>query len=90
MAITSFGEKQRITLDRIDVAKIKANLKATTERKYQDSDDSLEKTLKDQNKAAGSYEASAKAKLARLQKSEGASLELFKEFKAELTKCKCL
>jgi ElaB/YqjD/DUF883 family membrane-anchored ribosome-binding protein len=90
MAITSFGEKQRITLDRIDVAKIKANLKATTERKYQDSNDSLEKTLKDQNKAAGSYEASAKAKLARLQKSEGASLELFKEFKAELTKCKCL
>lgn len=89
-AITGFGEQQRITLDRIDTAKIKSNLKASTERKYKDSDENLAKALKDQNDAASSYLSSAKAKLARLQKAEAAGQKLFKEFRAELQKCKCL
>lgn len=89
-AITGFGEQQRLTLDRIDTAKIKANLKATTERKYKDSDEAVAKLHKDGTDAAKSYDESAKAKLARLKKSEGDSLKLLKEFNAELTKCKCL
>jgi len=88
--ITGFGQQQRITLERIDTAQAKARLKATTEQKYKDSDASLEKVLKSQNDAAGTYLDSAKAQLARLKKNEAASLELFKSFKAELTKCKCL
>jgi len=89
-AITGFGEQQRLTLDRIDTAQIKANLKATTERKYKDSDEAVAKLHKDGTDAAKSYDESAKAKLARLKKSEGDSLKLLKEFNAELTKCKCL
>jgi len=88
-AITGFSDQQRATLDRIDTAQIKANLKATTERKYKDSDEAVAKLHKGGNDAAKSYDESAKAKLARLKKSEGDSLKLLKEFNAEITKCKC-
>lgn len=88
--ISGFGQQQRIRLDRIDTAKIKANLKASTESKYEESDVSLEGTLKSQIEAADSYRDSAKAQLARLQKNEEASVKVFEDFKAELKKCKCL
>lgn len=89
-AVTGFSEQQRIALDRIDTAKVKSRLKATTERKYKDSDETLAKVYKDQGKAVGSWMDGSKATLARLQKADGASLKLFNEFKAELQKCKCL
>lgn len=89
-AITGYSQQQRITLDRIQAAKVKGNLKATQERKYKDLDTNLEKTLKGQTVAASTYLDSAKSKLARLKKSDAASLKLFKDFKAELQKCKCL
>lgn len=89
-AITGFGEEQRRALDRIHVAETKANLKASNERKYKDSDDDLEKKLGAQMDAAKSYEDSGKATLARLQKNEAASLKLFKSFKAALQKCNCI
>lgn len=90
LEITGFGQKQRTALDRIDVAKVKTSLKASTEQKYEESDASLTKVFKTQMDAAGSYLDSAKTQLARLKKNEQASKELFKSFKAELQKCKCL
>jgi len=88
--MANYGQQQRITLDRIDVAKIKSRLKATTEQKYEESDVSLEKNLKNQVQAAGDYLDSAKTQLARATKDEAAANKLFASFKAELKKSKCL
>jgi len=88
--MANYGQQQRITLDRIDVAKIKSRLKATTEQKYEESDVSLEKNLKNQVQAAGDYLDSAKTQLARATKDEAAASKLFESFKAELKKSKCL
>jgi len=90
LAITGFSEQQRITLDRINVVKTKSNLKSTTERKYKDNDDALEKQLKSQVDSAKSYLDSGKAQLERLKKNEADSMKVFKSFKAELQKCKCI
>lgn len=89
-AITGFSEEQRRALDRINVAKTKANLKANAERNYKENDEDLEKKLKDQTDAAKSYLDSATSQLDRLKKNEGDSLKDFKSFKAELQKCKCI
>jgi len=89
-AISGFSSKQRITLDRIDTARVKANLKKNTEQKYVDIDADLKQNLKKQMEAADSYSSTAKTQLARLKKNDGAALKLFKSFSAELKKCKCL
>lgn len=88
--ITGYSQKQRVTLDRINVAKIKTNLKVNTERKYEDTDSSLEKVLKDQTDAAKAYQDSAKSQLVRLTKNQDDAMKQFADFKAELQKCKCL
>lgn len=88
-AISGFSSKQRITLDRIDTARIKANLKKNTEQKYVDNEADLKQNLKRQMDAADDYSSTAKKQLARLKKNEEASLKLFKSFSAELKKCKC-
>jgi hypothetical protein len=88
--ITDFSQKQRLTLDRIDAARIKAGLKANTEKKYEESDKSLEKVLKASAGAAARYLDNSETQLKRLQDNEKKSLKIFASFKAELQKCKCL
>lgn len=88
--ISSFGNQQRYTLDRIDAAKIKAKVKATTEKKYEDSDADLEKHLKTQIDAAKDYMKSSTSQVDRLKANEKTAQKEFATFKAELAKCKCL
>lgn len=89
-SLTDFSTQQRITLDRINTAKIKADVKVNTEKKYAENDATLKKVHEDQEEAAGKYLDSAKSQLDRLRQSEKDSMEGFKEFKAALGKCGCL
>lgn len=88
--ISSYGQVQRVTLDRIDAAKIKAKLKVTTESKYKTLDADLEKHLKSQIESAESYKKASTAQVARLKENEKKALKLFGQFQAALKKCKCL
>jgi len=88
--ISGFGQQQSLALDRIDAARIKSSLKVASEHKYEEGDKGLQENLKNQMQAAGSWGDSAKTELARLTKDEEAAMKLFKSFKAELKKCKCL
>jgi hypothetical protein len=89
-AISSFSQKQRTMLDKIDASEKKANLKVSAEKIYQEMNTASEKALKASVGAAAHYSDLAETRLKRLQENKKKVFEIFQSFKVELQKCNCL